>query len=223
MHEQKIQVRVMGISYTQLKTGAYALLLAQIDGPYRVPIIIGDQEAQAIALVLEGIVPARPITHDLFVSFAKAFDIRLTEVYIYKFDNGIFYSRLHFDDGVRHVTVDSRTSDAIAIAIRTNAPIYIARQIIDETGFIIDSDSQLIRPGTEAGSNAEAGEPHGEEPDADMAHDPLTEYRRYTTAELYLKLEALTESEDYEGAALVKAEIDRRKGDTSADDDDNAY
>ena len=218
MQEQKIQVRVMGISYTQLKTGAYALLLAQVDGPYRVPIIIGDQEAQAIALVLEGIVPARPITHDLFVSFAKAFDIRITEVYIYKFDNGIFYSRLHFDDGLRHVTVDSRTSDAIAIAIRTNAPIYISRQIIDETGFIIDSDSQLIRPGAEADTD----ESHSDEPRQDEPPGTSSAYSRYTTDERYRKLEALTECEDYEGAAMVKAEIDRRKGDPHTDDDINA-
>ncbi len=134
----RIKLKVLGLSYSQIQTGAYALILAQIDGPYRIPVVIGPAEAQSIALRMEGITPPRPMTHDLFVSFAHAFGVKLKEVFIYKFEDGIFCSELTFTDGERDVAIDSRTSDAIAIAMRTNATIYTTREILDETGFILD-------------------------------------------------------------------------------------
>ena len=113
----RIRLKVLGISYSQIQSGAYALILAQVGGPYRIPVVIGAAEAQSIALRMESITPPRPMTHDLFVSFAHAFGVKLKEVFIYKFEDGIFSSELTFTDGDRTVVIDSRTSDAIAIAM----------------------------------------------------------------------------------------------------------
>ncbi|MDE6306034.1 MAG: bifunctional nuclease family protein, partial [Muribaculaceae bacterium] len=116
--EERIRLEVLGISYSQIQSGAYALILAQTDGPIRIPIVIGAAEAQSIAIRMEGIKPPRPLTHDLFTTFAHAFGVKLLEVYIYRFENGIFSSELTFSDGERQIVIDSRTSDAIAIAMR---------------------------------------------------------------------------------------------------------
>ena len=138
MESEKIRLKVLGISYSQIQSGAYTLILAQADGPYRIPVVIGASEAQSIAIRMEGIIPPRPMTHDLFVSFAHAFGVKLKEVFIYKFEDGIFSSELTFSDGERQIVLDSRTSDAIGIAMRSKAPIYTTREIIDETGFIME-------------------------------------------------------------------------------------
>lgn len=142
MTNERIRLRVLGISYSQIQTGAYALILAQVDGPYRIPIIIGASEAQSIAIRLESIIPPRPMTHDLFVSFAHAFGVKLKEVFIYKFEDGIFSSEITFADQDRTIVLDARTSDAIAIAIRTKAPIYTTKAILDETGFILEESPE---------------------------------------------------------------------------------
>lgn len=151
----KVQLKIMGISYSQLQSGAYALILAEVDGPYRIPVVIGAAEAQSIAIRLEHIVPPRPMTHDLFVSFAHAFGVRLDNVYIYRFEDGIFYSELTFTDGERTIVIDARTSDAIGIALRTKAPIYTTREIVDETGFIME---EVTIDSNEGGEQAETVE-----------------------------------------------------------------
>ena len=120
----RVRLRVLGISYSQIQSGAYALILAQADGPYRIPVVVGAAEAQSIAIKMEGIVPPRPMTHDLFASLAQAYGVVLRDVFIHKFEDGIFSSELTFVDGQgREVVLDARTSDAIAIAMRTKAPI----------------------------------------------------------------------------------------------------
>ena len=113
MASDRIKLKVLGISYSQIQSGAYALILAQVGGPYRIPVVIGAAEAQSIALRMENITPPRPMTHDLFVSFAHAFGVKLKEVFIYRFEDGIFSSELTFTDTERSVVIDSRTSDAI--------------------------------------------------------------------------------------------------------------
>ena len=138
--EKRVKLIVLGITYSQVQNGAYALVLAEENGPRRIPIIIGTAEAQAIAIRLENLIPPRPMTHDLFVSFAHGFGIRLTEVYIYRFEDGVFSSELLFDDGERQMRVDSRTSDAIAIALRTNADIYTSETIAEQAGFILEDE-----------------------------------------------------------------------------------
>ena len=134
-NDDRIRLKVMGLSYSQIQTGAYALILAQVGGPYRIPVVIGAAEAQSIAIKMESITPPRPMTHDIFVSFAHAFGVKLIEVFIYRFEDGIFSSEMTFSDGDRTISIDSRTSDAIAIAMRTGAPIFTTPEILNETGF----------------------------------------------------------------------------------------
>ncbi|HPN22178.1 MAG TPA: bifunctional nuclease family protein, partial [Tenuifilaceae bacterium] len=110
----KVKLSVLGISYSQTQSGAYALVLSEENGSRRIPIIIGGYEAQAIAIQLEGLTPPRPLTHDLFLNFAKAYTINLVEVQIYKLEEGVFFSKLHCDNGHKEIYIDSRTSDAVA-------------------------------------------------------------------------------------------------------------
>lgn len=199
--EERIRLKVLGISYSQIQTGAYALILAQVDGPYRIPVVIGAAEAQSIALRMESITPPRPMTHDLFVSFAHAFGVKLLEVFIYRFEDGIFSSELTFSDGDRKVVIDSRTSDAIAIAMRTGAPIYTTREILDETGFIME-----VRP--EEGTD-EADETPAEEDLPPTHREPKLE--NYAVEELERTLEKLIKEEKYEEAAKVSAILKNKR------------
>ena len=120
-----------------MHSGAYALVLAE-EGPRRIPVIVGVSEAQSIAIALEELKPPRPLTHDLFVAFVKACNIRLLEVFICKFEDGVFFSEMHFSDGFRDIRIDSRTSDAVAIALRMKCDIYILESIIQQCGIVIE-------------------------------------------------------------------------------------
>lgn len=208
--QDKIRLKVLGISYSQIQSGAYALILAQADGPYRIPVVIGASEAQSIAIRMENIIPPRPMTHDLFVSFAHAFGVELKEVLIYKFEDGIFSSELTFTDGERQVVIDSRTSDAIGIAMRTKAPIYTTREILDETGFIME-ESQPDDSDSENDDNPSGKSPASELSDDDIRHfEPKLE--NYAIEELERTLEKLIAEEKYEEAAKV-SEILKNKRD----------
>lgn len=198
--DNRVRLKVLGLSYSQIRTGAYALILAQVGGIYRIPVVIGAAEAQSIAMKMEGINPPRPLTHDIFVSFAHAFGVKLTEVFIYRFEDGIFYSELTFSDGERTVNIDSRTSDAIAIAMRTGAPIYTTEEILEATGFELEisSDNPLSDEETVRSSD-----------DIDTASEsPRLE--NYAVEELEKTLAKLIDSENYEEAARV-AEIIKQK------------
>lgn len=190
----------MGLSYSQLQSGAFALILAQVDGPYRIPVVIGAPEAQSIAIKMEGITPPRPMTHDLFTGFSHAFGIKLKEVFIYKFEDGIFSSELTFTDGDRTVVLDSRTSDAVAIAMRAKAPIYTTYAILQETGFILDDEK-----GGVSVKNSEDETPR----------EPKIE--NYAIEELERRLNQLIEQENYEEAARIKALIDEKRGASCSD------
>lgn len=196
----RIRLKVLGISYSQIQTGAYALILAQADGPIRIPVVIGSTEAQSIALKIEGITPPRPMTHDLFMSFAHAFGVKLTEVFIYKFEDGIFSSELTFSDGERQVVLDSRTSDAIAIAMRTKAPIYTTRAILDETGFVMEEQQ------TDSDDTATEPSADGDTPD----NEPRLE--NYAIEELERTLARHIRNEQYEQAARVSEILKRKRG-----------
>ncbi len=138
----RVELKVLGISYSQIQSGAYALILAEANGPMRLPVVVGGMEAQSIAIKLEGIIPPRPMTHDLFASLMHAYGLQLLEVYIYNFEDGIFSSELTFIDREgNEVKLDARTSDAIAISMRTGAPIFTTREILMETGFTMESIS----------------------------------------------------------------------------------
>ncbi len=193
---ERVKLKVLGISYSQIQSGAYALILAQVDGLYRIPIVIGAAEAQSIAIRMEGITPPRPMTHDLFISFAHAFGVKLKEIFIYKFEDGIFSSELTFSDGERQVTIDSRTSDAIAIAMRTKAPIYTTVEILQETGFLLEVQ--------------EAGDDDNIIADDEQVNDePRIE--NYTIEELERTLDRLIREEQYEEAAKINEIIKQKK------------
>ena len=190
--DDRVKLKVMGITYSQIQNGAYALVLAEENGDRRIPIIIGTAEAQSIAIRLEHLTPPRPMTHDLFASFAQGFGIRLREVFVYHYEDGVFSSELLFDDGTRQIRLDSRTSDAIAIALRTQSPIYTTEKIINEAGIIFQ-----------------------EEPKEKKKEETKTVKRKhlndYSTKELKERLEEAVRMEAYEKAALIQQELKKRE------------
>ena len=206
-----VSLYVMGLSVSQLKSGAYALILAEENGPRRIPLVIGEAEAKSIALVMEGIRTPRPVTHDLFVTFAHAFGIRMSKVFIYKFEDGIFYSQITFSDGAdREVIIDARTSDAVAIAMRTDTPIYTTEDILQRTGFIISNEvMDKEAAGTETDDITSA--------QADGAQQPATGYHaspkleNFTIEELERTLTDLIDREEYEEADRVAKILEQKR------------
>src|ERR1043165_162658 len=140
---KKVRLEIVGLSYSQTQSGAYALVLGESSGSRRLPIIIGGFEAQAIAIELEKMSPSRPLTHDLFKAFAQSFDITVSEVLIYNLVEGIFYAKLICTDGTREVEIDARTSDAIALAVRFNCEIYTYEFILKSAGIVLDDDIEV--------------------------------------------------------------------------------
>lgn len=191
--EEKVRLKILGLTYSQTQTGSYALVLAEEDGDRRIPIMIGAFEAQAIALHLEELHPPRPLTHDLFKSFSTAFGISLKEVVISKLAEGIFYSVLYFYNGEDIVKIDSRTSDAVALALRFKCPIYTSKEILDKAGIILDDQSENKDKNEEKEKNSGV-----------MAGHSLDELKDM--------LKEAVESEDYEKASDIQNEISRRKG-----------
>lgn len=207
MSNQRVKLIVLGISYKEIKSGAYALILKQADGPYHIPVVIGAAEAQSIAMRMENVVSPRPLTHDLFVSFAHAFGVRLKEVFIYKFEDGVFSSELTFSDGKSEVMIDSRTSDAIAIAMRTGAPIFTTREIVEETGFMLEQvpDSHNASSGNPTPADPFAGETD------DSSNLPEPKPENMTVEELERTLNRLIENEQYEEASRISAILKRKR------------
>lgn len=202
---EKIRLNVIGLSYNPTQNGASALLLGEDDGPMRIPIIIGEAEAQAIITRFEGFTPRRPLTHDLIVSMLHRFGLTAIEVFIYKFDDGIFYCTLTMSDGNITSEIESRVSDAVAIALRTKTPIFTTREVIDQTGIIMPSNQDNNDNDIDQSTNE---------------HDVDTSIKR-----LQQQLENLIIDENYEEAARVKDEIARLKssspGDKTLTDDDD--
>ena len=195
----KIRLSVLGISYSQTQSGAYALVLAEEGGERRLPIIIGGFEAQAIVIKLENLKPPRPLTHDLFKSFADIFDLNIKEIFIHRLDEGVFYSQLICDKGGEELIIDSRTSDAVALALRFDCSIYIAEEIMDKAGIVIegsDYEDDLITE-TEKESVEE------EVVKSDFDKTPLKELQK--------QLKEAIAKEDYERAARIRDELDRRE------------
>lgn len=195
-------LRVMGISYSQLQHGAYALILGQVDGPYRIPVVIGAPEAQAIAVKMESIAMPRPMTHDLFSTFCHGFGVELKEVLIYKFEDGIFYSSLTLADHEREVVIDARTSDAIAIAMRMHAPIFTTPEIIAEAGFIFENEG--------GGGESEDRRDAANEEEADSVS--LDNLENLSIEQLEGMLGNLIDEERYEDAAKVSEVLNRKRG-----------
>jgi len=193
---KRVKLKVLGISYSQTQSGAYALILVEDKGERRVPIIIGGFEAQAIVIKLENLEPPRPLTHDLFKSFASEFNISIIEVMIYKLEEGVFYSRLLCNNGEKEISIDSRTSDAVALALRFGCPVYITEEILDKAGITITQTESEPSPDTDSDSLFETGG---------------SKYDTYTDEELYKMIDEAVSTEDYERAAAIRDEIEKRK------------
>ena len=196
----KIKLRILGISYSQSQSGAYALILIEHEGKRRLPIIIGSFEAQSIAIELENMKPTRPLTHDLFKIFVDTFSVTIKEVIIYKFTDGIFFAKLVCFDGKNTIEIDSRTSDAVAIALRVRCPIFTFESILNAAGIIMDEDS------------AEMQEPdESEVPNVKEKPVSSTEYSKMTLEELEESLLLAVSEEAYEKASKIRDEINKRK------------
>lgn len=193
---EKVRLELIGITYNQIESGVYAVILQEAGGDVRIPIIIGFPEAQAIECKLQEVVTPRPLTHDLMVNIMAEFGLMLREVNIYKMPNGVFAAELVLSDGYNTHYVDSRSSDAIALAIRVNAPIFTTREVLEEAGF---------RPRNKAGGEQKvtAGEEQIDKVVTDLSGKNLPQLRA--------DMQAAAEAEDYETAAKIKAEIEKRE------------
>jgi len=202
----KIKLNVLGISYSQTQSGAYALVLTEEGGDRRIPIIVGGFEAQAIAIQLEGLKPPRPLTHDLFLNFATSFKIDLLEVNIYKLEEGVFYSKMLCDNGNNRITIDARTSDAIALALRFKCPIYTSEEIMERAGIVLEfnKESKDQPEDKDSGSTGPAKA-------ASSTSRDTGEYKSYSDKELNEMLQEAIGEEDYERASLIRDEINRRQ------------
>ena len=194
---RKIKLNILGLSVSQTQSGAYALVLSEENGDRRIPIIIGPVEAQAIAIQLEGLTPPRPLTHDLVKNIAMAFDVSLLEVTIHKLEEGIFFSELLCELNNRVVRIDSRTSDAIALALRFRCPIYTTEEILHKAGIVLEMNEEHSAPPKEKGNESK---PSGK-----------TTYEKYTLSDLENALDEAIQNEDYERASLIRDEIKKRR------------
>ncbi len=194
---KKIKLEIVGLSYSQTQSGAYALVLGESKGKRRLPIIIGGPEAQAIAIELEKMTPSRPLTHDLFKNFCESFDITIQEVIIYNLVEGIFFAKLICNDGTKEAEIDARTSDAIALAVRFGCPVYTYEFILSSAGIILDEDA-----------TSQKAEEHDDTSDI-LGSD--TEYSRLSMDELKELLKSAISEEAYEKASKIRDEINNRK------------
>jgi bifunctional DNase/RNase len=201
---KKVRLEIVGLSYSQTQSGAYALVLGESSGSRRLPIIIGGFEAQAIAIELEKMSPSRPLTHDLFKAFAQTFDINVTEVLIYNLVEGIFYAKLICTDGTREVEIDARTSDAIALAVRFNCEIYTYEFILKSAGIVLDDDIE-VRSISENTKVAEV------ESDSVISSEGNEEYKSISSEELKNMLQIALDEEKYEMASKIRDELNQRK------------
>jgi bifunctional DNase/RNase len=192
----KIKLDIAGLSYSQTQSGAYALVLAEAGGKRQLPIIIGGFEAQAIAIELEKMTPTRPLTHDLFKNFAQAFSIDIKEVVIYNLTEGIFYSKLVCESDGLTTEIDARTSDAIAIGVRFNCPIFTFENILSSAGILMDENE--VKEDDFSAEEDESLEPEG-------ALNTLSE------TELEGQLGDAIDNEDYELASKIRDEINKRR------------
>jgi hypothetical protein len=181
---ERVILSVLGLSTSQSQSGAYALILQEEEGQARIPIIIGAFEAQSIAIALEGLTPPRPLTHDLFLNLSNAYNISLLEIEIFKMEEGVFYSKMTFKNPTGKIIMDARTSDAVALAIRFNAPIYITNDVLEKAGIVLEKE-QKVKPKTPA----------------------KKESKRTKLAKLKKALQEAIKNEDYEKAAQLKQDL----------------
>ena len=205
-----VKLTIKGISYSQTQNGAYALILNEVDGERKLPIVIGAFEAQSIAIALEKeIKPPRPLTHDLFKSFADRFEIVVKQVIIHKLVDGVFYSSIICERDKIEEIIDARTSDAIALALRFQAPIFTYKNILDKAGIYLnntsDKDDNKIEDEEGILSTPETFSLEIDE------SSPIESYKKLSLSELHQSLETAVQEEDYEKAARIRDEISKRE------------
>lgn len=204
-----VKLTIKGISYSQTQNGAYALILSEMEGERKLPIVIGAFEAQSIAIALEKeIKPPRPLTHDLFKNFADRFEIVVKQVIIHKLVDGVFYSSIICERDKIEEIIDARTSDAIALALRFNAPIFTYKNILDKAGIYLKtstSKKSLSKREETVIENLILGE------DRESMKPSKEDYKRFSLIELNKMLDEAVKNEDYEKAASLRDEISKRK------------
>jgi len=200
---KKIQLEILGLSSSQSQTGSFALVLGEKDGNRRLPIIIGMFEAQSIAIQIEKISPNRPLTHDLFKSFAQHLQVAIQEILISDLKEGVFYSKIVCTDGDRQFDLDARPSDAIAIGLRFGVPIYTVESVLSEAGIIL---SDLEDEEEEETDELETSTPSSSTYQAESKSN----LRDVSVDELNKLLDDALEKEDYERAAKIRDELNKR-------------
>ena len=190
---QRVELTILGISFSQVQAGAYALIFSETDGPRRLPIVIGTPEAQSIAIVMEKIDPPRPLSHDLMVTVFSVLNVELVDVFIYKFENGAFHAELTLQQGENQYKIDSRTSDGVALAVRTGAPIYTTEEIMQTMSVVFDDGDEDQKEMKDFISNE----------DKDLSQQ--------STESLNSMLEEALGKEDFESAISLRDELNKRK------------
>lgn len=197
---KKIELEIVALSHSITQNNSYAIVLGEVDGQRRMPIVIGAFEAQAIAVALERMQPTRPLTHDLFYSFMNKFTIDLIEVIIYKLEESIFFAKLIcMQDNSEIIEIDSRTSDALALAVRANCHIYTYENILESAGIYLNSEERPAKK-----------EIHAQAPEGNVEKGKHADLKRMTDEELNELLQQVLEQEDYVRAINIRDEINNR-------------
>ncbi|MAN59084.1 MAG: hypothetical protein CMC08_04530 [Flavobacteriaceae bacterium] len=205
-----VQLNIKGISYSQTQNGAYALILSEMDGERKLPIVIGAFEAQSIAIALEKeIKPPRPLTHDLFKNFADRFEIVVKQVIIHKLVDGVFFSSIICERDNLEEIVDARTSDAIALALRFNAPIFTYKTILDKAGIFLKTTPKRKKDKISKEEEAVLDELITGD-DKESVAPARVDYSNFTLKQLNNMLDEAVTNEDYEKAASIRDEISKR-------------
>ncbi len=197
----KVELEIVALSHSITQTHSYAVVLGEVNGLRRLPIVIGGYEAQAIAVALEKMQPSRPLTHDLFANFMDIYAIELTEVLIYKLEEGVFFAKLVCNSDGEEIEIDSRTSDALALAVRANCKIYTYENILETAGLFLEGD------GTDAASPAQSKNV----PVSGGSGSDDQSMKKMTLDELNALLQSVLEQEDYVRAINIRDEINSRK------------
>lgn len=205
---KKVELEIVALSSSVTQTHSYAVVLGEVNGLRRLPIVIGGFEAQAIAVALERIKPSRPLTHDLFSNFMFSFNIELLEAVIYKLEEGIFFAKLICRNEKESIEIDSRTSDALALAIRMGCPIFTYENILDAAGLFMDQTEEGAEPAKEQEEEVETNERLEDFSSSKIVSDK--DLKQMTTEELEELLHKVLESEDYVRAISIRDELKTR-------------
>jgi uncharacterized protein len=200
---KKIKLEILGLSSSQSQTGSFALVLGEVGGNRRLPIIIGMFEAQAIAIEIEKIIPNRPMTHDLFKSFANSFHFHVEEIIISDLKEGVFFAKIICSDGLKKIEIDARPSDAIAIGLRFDAIIYTYETILAEAGIVLtdqEEEEEKVEPKQEPKTKVKK----------ESTKKSNEDFKNYSVDKLKELLKDALEKEDYEKAAKIRDELGKR-------------